>query len=83
MTTLLAELHEHQATGRIAEIYEEIRRFSGVLEWAWDAVRPALASGAIRARDQRRSSIVSGGGQGSSTGDHGAVARIAARTGPG
>jgi len=61
--TLLPELHESQATGRIAEIYEEIRRFSGVpyvsslqryvatlpgvLEWAWDAVRPAIVSGVI------------------------------------
>jgi hypothetical protein len=61
--TLLPELHESQATGRIAEIYDEIRRFSGVpyvsslqryvatlpgvLEWAWDAVRPALVSGVI------------------------------------
>ncbi len=61
--TLLPELHENQATGRIAEIYDEIRRFSGVpyvsslqryvatlpgvLEWAWDAVRPALVSGVI------------------------------------
>ena len=60
---LLAELPEDRATGRIAEIYEEIRRFSGVpyvsslqryvatmpgaLEWAWDAIRPALASGTI------------------------------------
>jgi hypothetical protein len=57
MATMLAELHEDQATGRIAEIYDEIRLFSGVpyvsslqrflatmpgvLEWAWDAVRPA------------------------------------------
>jgi hypothetical protein len=64
MATLLAELHEDQATGRIAEIYAEIRVFSGVpyvsslqrflatmpgvLEWAWDAVRPALASGIIQ-----------------------------------
>lgn len=63
MTALLAELHEDRATGRIAEIYDEIRRFSGVpyvsslqrflatmpgvLEWAWDAVRPAMVSGAI------------------------------------
>lgn len=61
--TLLPELHEHQATGRIADIYDEIRRFSGVpyvsslqryvatlpgvLEWAWDAVRPAIISGVI------------------------------------
>lgn len=60
---LLPELHENQATGRIAEIYAEIRRFSGVpyvsslqrylatlpgvLEWAWDALRPAMASGVI------------------------------------
>src|SRR6185437_11803063 len=62
--TLLAELTEDRATGRIAVIYDEIRRFSGVpyvsslqryiatmpgaLEWAWDALRPALASGAIQ-----------------------------------
>ena len=60
----LAELTEDRATGRIAAIYDEIRRFSGVpyvsslqrylatmpgvLEWAWDALRPALASGAIQ-----------------------------------
>jgi hypothetical protein len=60
---LLAELSEDAATGRIAEIYDEIRRFSGVsyvsslqrflatlpgvLEWAWDALRPAMVSGAI------------------------------------
>lgn len=60
---LLPELTEDRATGRIAEIYDEIRRFSGVpyvsslqrylatmpgvLEWAWDALRPALASGII------------------------------------
>ena len=59
----LPELLETQATGRIAEIYEEIRRFTGVpyvsslqrylatlpgvLEWAWDALRPAMVSGAI------------------------------------
>jgi hypothetical protein len=65
MTTapMLDELLESAATGRIAEIYEEIRRFSGVpyvsslqrhlatlpgvLEWAWDALRPAMASGTI------------------------------------
>lgn len=60
---LLPELSEEAATGPIAEIYDEIRRFSGVpyvsslqrylatlpgvLEWAWDAVRPALVSGVI------------------------------------
>lgn len=60
---MLPELHESQATGRIAEIYDEIRRFSavpyvsslqrylatlpGVLEWAWAALRPAMVSGAI------------------------------------
>jgi hypothetical protein len=60
---VLEELLEASATGRIAEIYDEIRRFSGVpyvsslqrhlatlpgvLEWAWDALRPAMASGAI------------------------------------
>ncbi len=61
--TLLPELHEAQATGRIAEIYDEIRRFSGVayvsslqrylatlpgvLAWGWAALRPAMAAGAI------------------------------------
>ena len=61
--TMLPELHEHQATGRIADIYHEIRVFSGVpyvsslqrylatlpgvLEWLWDALRPALVSGVI------------------------------------
>jgi hypothetical protein len=61
--TLLAELPEDQATGIIAEIYDEIRRFSGVpyvsslqrylatmpgvLEWAWAAIRPAMASGVV------------------------------------
>lgn len=61
--TLLPELHESQATGRIAEIYAEIRLFSGVayvsslqrylatlpgvLDWAWTALRPAMASGLI------------------------------------
>jgi hypothetical protein len=60
---MLAELPEDAATGRIGEIYDEIRRFSGVpyvsslqrylatmpgvLEWAWDALRPAMASGAV------------------------------------
>src|ERR1700761_3594543 len=60
---LLAELPEARATGRIAEIYDEIRRFSGVpyvsslqrylatlpgvLEWAWAALRPAMVSGVI------------------------------------
>src|SRR4051812_38025216 len=60
---LLPELPEEQATGRIAEIYDEIRRFSGVpyvsslqrylatmpgvLEWAWEVVRPAMVSGAV------------------------------------
>jgi hypothetical protein len=61
--TLLAELPEASATGRIAEIYDEIRRYSGVayvsslqrylatlpgvLEWTWAALRPAIVSGAI------------------------------------
>jgi hypothetical protein len=61
--TLLAELPEDLATGAIAEIYDEVRRFSGVpyvsslqrylatmpgvLEWAWSAVRPAMVSGVI------------------------------------
>jgi hypothetical protein len=61
--TLLAELPEDQATGQVARIYDEIRRFSGVpyvsslqrylatlpgvLEWAWHAIRPAMVSGVI------------------------------------
>lgn len=61
--TLLPVLHERQATGRIAEIYDEVRMFSGlpyvsslqrylatlpgVLDCAWTALRPAMASGAI------------------------------------
>jgi hypothetical protein len=61
--TLLAELPEDRATGTIAEIYDEIRRFSGVpyvsslqrflatmpgvLEWAWAAIRPAMVSGVV------------------------------------
>jgi hypothetical protein len=60
---LLAELPEDRATGAIAAIYDEIRRFSGVpyvsslqrylatmpgvLEWAWAAIRPAMLSGVI------------------------------------
>jgi hypothetical protein len=63
VSQLLAELSEDAATGPIATIYDEIRRFSGVpyvsslqrylatlpgvLEWAWDALRPAMLSGAI------------------------------------
>lgn len=58
----LPELAEADATGRLAEIYAEIRRCSGVpyvstlqrflatrpgvLEFAWDVVRPAMVSGA-------------------------------------
>ena len=57
----MAELQEHDATGEIAVIYEEIRRFwavpyvsslqrhlatrPGWLEWTWDALRPVFASG--------------------------------------
>jgi hypothetical protein len=60
---MLAELPETQASGRIAQIYDDIRRFSGVpyvsslqrylatlpgvLEWAWTALHPAMASGVI------------------------------------
>jgi hypothetical protein len=56
---MLPELAEPQATGRIAAIYDEVRRFSGVpyvsslqrylatlpgvLEWAW----AAMAAGVI------------------------------------
>lgn len=61
----LDELPEDRATGAIAVIYEEIRRFSGVpyvssmqrylastpglLEFVWGALRPAMAAGAIQA----------------------------------
>ncbi len=60
---MLEELLEDQATGEIADIYGEIRRYSGVpyvsslqryvatlpgvLEWLWTAIRPAMVSGAI------------------------------------
>jgi hypothetical protein len=60
---LLGELPEDQATGELAVIYDEIRRFSGVpyvsslqrylatipgvLEWAWAAIRPAMVAGII------------------------------------
>jgi hypothetical protein len=60
---LLPELLEASATGEIAEIYHEIRRLSGVpyvsslqrylatlpgvLQAAWSALRPAMASGVI------------------------------------
>jgi hypothetical protein len=62
-TLLLPELPESQATGELERIYDEVRRFSGVpyvsslqrylatlpgvLEWAWAALRPAMASGVI------------------------------------
>src|ERR1043165_9939942 len=68
---LLAELPESQASGQIAEIYREIRVFSGVpyvsslqrylatlpgvLEWAWTALRPAMVSGVIPETGWRRS----------------------------
>jgi len=58
---MLAELPERDATGEIAVIYEEIRRFCAVpyvssiqrhlatrpgwLEWVWTALRPAFESG--------------------------------------
>ena len=61
--TLLAELPEDQASGTIADIYREIREFSGVpyvsslqrylatmpgvLQWAWGSLRPAMVSGLI------------------------------------
>jgi len=71
---LLAELPEDRATGAIAVIYDEIRRFSGVpyvsslqrylatmpgvLEWAWGAVRPAMVSGVIPETGWRLSETV-------------------------
>lgn len=58
-----ADLPEHAADGRIAEIYAEIRHYCavpyvsslqrqlatipGCLEWLWDAIRPAVASGRV------------------------------------
>jgi hypothetical protein len=58
---MLAELRERDATGEIAAIYDEIRRFwavpyvsslqrhlatrPGWLEWTWVALRPAFANG--------------------------------------
>ena len=72
--TLLAELPEDRATGEIAVIYDEVRRFSGVpyvsslqrylatlpgvLEWAWAAVRPAMVSGVIPETGWRLASAV-------------------------
>jgi hypothetical protein len=71
---LLAELPEDRATGEIAVIYDEIRRFSGVpyvsslqrylatmpgvLEWAWAAVRPEMVSGAIPETGWRLANVV-------------------------
>lgn len=72
---MLPELLESQATGEIAVIYGEIRRFSGVpyvsslqrylatlpgvLEWAWAALRPAMASGVIPETGWRLAAAVS------------------------
>ena len=58
-----ADLPEHRATGRIAEIYDEIRIYGavpyvsslqrqlatipGCLEWVWDAVRPSFIDGRV------------------------------------
>ena len=63
MADQLPELLESEATGAIAVIYDEVRRFSGVpyvsslqrylatmpgvLEWVWAGVRPAIVSGII------------------------------------
>lgn len=65
----LAELPEQDATGEIAAIYDEIRRFCGVpyvssmqrhlatrpgwLEFVWAAVRPAFASGRAQTAARR------------------------------
>lgn len=61
--TAFGDLPEDQATGRIAEIYSEIRTYGAVpyvsslqrqlatvpdcLEWLWEAVRPAFIDGRI------------------------------------
>lgn len=60
----LSELSERDATGRIREIYEEMKRLGGVpmpalifryiatlpgaLEWMWDAVSPAWRTGRVQ-----------------------------------
>ena len=62
-SSLLAEIPEAEATGDIARIYGEMRRFCGVpyvstlqrhvatmpgcLEWVWAALRPGFVSGEI------------------------------------
>ena len=61
--TAFGDLPEDHATGRIAEIYQEIRYFGavpyvsslqrqlaavpGCLEWLWDAVRPVFTNGRL------------------------------------
>jgi hypothetical protein len=61
--TAFGDLPEDQATGRVAEIYDEIRTFGavpyvsslqrqlatvpGCLEWLWEAVRPAFIDGSV------------------------------------
>jgi hypothetical protein len=60
----LPELPESQATGRIREIYDEIKHYSavpmvaliyrhmatlpGVLEWAWEVLRPLMVCGLLQ-----------------------------------
>ena len=67
---VLREVTESQAEGRIAEIYDEIRRvyaapyvsslfrhlaiYPGLLEWAWGTTRPAFLSGAMQHAGWRR-----------------------------
>jgi hypothetical protein len=62
--TIMEELPESEATGQLAEIYEEVRQFCGVpyvssmqrylatmpgcLEWVWGAIRPAMVNGAVQ-----------------------------------
>jgi nitroreductase len=66
---MLAELPEDQARGCAREIYEEIRRLSGVpmvaliyrhlatipgaLEWAWTLLRPVMTDGVLQERAWR------------------------------
>ena len=61
--TTFGDLPEDQASGRVAEIYEEIRTYGavpyvsslqrqlatvpGCLEWLWEAVRPAFINGSV------------------------------------
>ncbi len=77
MAETFAELPEAEATGRIAEIYDEIRAalgapmvnlvyrhmatVPGCLDWAWATLRPCFASGAI---GDAAATLIAGSGAG-------------------